>query len=284
VRTRKIALLAVLLLAGLSTACTRLADRDFIGNSLHTGSWSKGYTSSDSLVVASYNIRYGQNLDQAITDLRADPMLAAADILLLQEMDDAGTERIARELGYNFVYYAATIHPEFDQPFGNAVLSHAPISQHYFIALPVRSPFPVTSRIAVVARVGTDEESVVVVSIHTSTVAVEREVRLEQFQSVRDSMLAFEGPVVIGGDFNTPTYDDLRMLRDEMRAQDLQHALPPTPTAHVPWWQKPFDIRANLDHFFYRELKLRRNGVSTDATASDHLPVWAVFEWQTVRR
>jgi endonuclease/exonuclease/phosphatase family metal-dependent hydrolase len=268
-----------LLLAGLASACARVADRDFIAETMREGSFGEADARKDSLVVASYNIQYGQNVDQAIEDLRSDPWCATADILLLQEMGPDGTETMARELGYDFVYYPATRHPEHDLPFGNAVLSRATILQHYFIALPVKSPFPVTSRIAVVAQIDIQPEPVVAVSLHSSTVVVSREIRLEQFESVRDSLEAFEGVVVIGGDFNTPTYDDVRLLRARMRESQYLHARPPSATAHLPRWQQAFDVQADLDHFFFKGLRLRRNGVATEASASDHLPVWAVFEW-----
>jgi endonuclease/exonuclease/phosphatase (EEP) superfamily protein YafD len=110
-------------------------------------------------------------------------------------------------------------------------------------------------------------------------VVVSREVRLDQFESVRDSLNAYTGPVIVGGDFNTATYDDVRLLRATMREAGYGHARPDVPTAHVPGWQKALGAEADLDHFFHRGLVLRRNGVATGATASDHVPIWAVYEW-----
>jgi endonuclease/exonuclease/phosphatase family metal-dependent hydrolase len=262
------------------SACAKVADRDFIAATMREGAFGEPRALTDSLVIGAYNIQFGQNVDQAIEDLRSSPWLDGADILLLQEMDADGTERIARELGYDFVYYPATLHPRHDQPFGNAVLSRWPITQHYFIALPVQSPFPVTSRIAVVAQIDTGGEPLVAASIHSSTVVVSRAVRLEQFESVRDSLQSYEGPVIVGGDFNTATYDDVRLLRKTMREAGYGHARPDEPTAHVPGWQRALGAEPDLDHFFHRGLELRRNGVVASATASDHYPIWAVFEWE----
>jgi endonuclease/exonuclease/phosphatase family metal-dependent hydrolase len=280
-RSNRIACTLLAALAALAGSCTRVADRNYIAESMHTGSYSPARTTSDSLVVGSYNIQYGENIDQAIIDLHSDPMIESSDILLLQEMGPGGTERIAEEFGFDFVYYAATLHPEHDRPFGNAVLSRAPILQHYFIALPVASPFPVTSRIAVVAQIDTWPEPVVAVSVHTSTVMVERSVRLEQYDSLRDSLMRFEGPTIIGGDFNTPSYEDVRLLRARMREEGFLHVRPTAPTAHLPWWYAPMNFEGLLDHLFYRRMALRRNGVVEDATASDHVPIWAVFGWDT---
>lgn len=269
----------LLLVALALSACAKVADRDYIAATMREGSFGEPRPIADSLVVGSYNIQFAQNVDQAIEDLRADPWLARADLLLLQEMDPDGTEQVARELGYEFVYYPATQHPRHDLPFGNAVLSRWPILRHYFVALPVQSPFPVTSRIAVVAQIDTGAGTMVAVSIHSSTVVVSRAVRLEQFESVRDSLTAYTGPVIVGGDFNTATYDDVRLLRATMREAGYGHARPGEPTAHVPEWQKALGAEADLDHFFHRGLVLRRNGVATGATASDHVPIWAVYEW-----
>ena len=282
-RTSWIACTLVAALAALASSCTRMADRNYIAESMHTGTHSPARTTSDSLVVGSYNIQYGENVEQAIADLHSDPKIEGADILLLQEMGPEGTERIAREFGFDFVYYAATLHPKHDRPFGNAVLSRAPILQHYFIALPVASPFPVTSRIAVVAQIDTWPEPVVAVSVHTSTVMVERSVRLKQYDSIRDSLMGFDGPMIIAGDFNTPSYEDIRLLRARMRDEGLLHVRSTIPTAHLPWWYAPLNFEGLLDHMFYRRMALRHNGVVESATASDHVPIWAVFDWDTDR-
>lgn len=271
-----------LLLLTLATlgACSRTADPRFVAGSLRSGSFARPNPPADSLVVASYNIQYGQRVREAIGDLRQDPHLANADLLLLQEMDGDGCARIAEALGFDFVYYAASVHPKYDRPFGNAVLSRWPIVEHRFINLPVESPFPVTARIAVAAEVASPRGGLIVVSLHTSTVMVERETRMRQYVSVRDSLDAWTGPVIVGGDFNTPTYDDVRLLRQRMRDRGYRHVRPAVPTAQIPAWQATLGIQADLDHFFYRGLALRHNGVAPETTASDHLPVWAVFAWE----
>ena len=273
-------ILPVLLLAALLGSCARMADPVFVAASFESGDFATPNPDADSLVAVTYNIQYGEHVEDAIEDLRRQPLLARADLLLLQEMDGEGCARIAEALGYDFVYYAASIHPKHDQAFGNAVLSRWPILEHRFLALPLQSPFPVTGRIAVAAQVATPHGPLTVVSLHTSTVVVERPVRLEQYELVRDALDSWQGPVIIGGDFNTPTHEDVNLLRQRMRERGYLHVRPPAPTARVPRWQALLGIRPDLDHFFYRGLGLRSNGVDASATASDHLPVWAVFEWE----
>ena len=45
------------------------------------------------LKVVTYNICLGRNVEQAIEEFRSLEPLQAADIILLQEMDEVGTER-----------------------------------------------------------------------------------------------------------------------------------------------------------------------------------------------
>src|SRR5688572_1139774 len=53
---------------------------------------------ADTLRIVSYNIEFALRVDSAIVVLR-DSVLRGADVVLLQEMDDAGTRRIAETLG-----------------------------------------------------------------------------------------------------------------------------------------------------------------------------------------
>lgn len=77
----------------------------------------------DSLIVASYNIQYGERIGLAAKDLSSNRRLRAADLIFLQEMDPIGTRTLARELGYDFVYFPASRHPKHHRLFGNAILS-----------------------------------------------------------------------------------------------------------------------------------------------------------------
>ena len=56
-----------------------------------------------------------------------DVTLANPDIVLLQEMDEAGTAAIADSLGMNWIYYPASVASHHD--FGNAILSCWPLEQ-----------------------------------------------------------------------------------------------------------------------------------------------------------
>ena len=132
---------------------------------------------ADTIVVASYNIQYGEKIAEALDDLLAEPHLARADVLLLQEMDPRGCDRIARERGYDYVYYPASVHPHHDRLFGNAILTRGEIRACGFIELPKHGILSGTNRIAVVAEIRFGARSLRAVSLHTSTPMLSQEQR-----------------------------------------------------------------------------------------------------------
>src|SRR5687768_11886043 len=78
--------------------------------------------------VVTFNVKFAREVDRAARLLREHEELRDADVVALQEMDAEGTERIARALGMDFVYYPAIRHPASDRDFGNAILSRWPLS------------------------------------------------------------------------------------------------------------------------------------------------------------
>lgn len=235
----------------------------------------------DSLRVVSYNIRFGENLDQAAADLRADPRLAGADVLLLQEMQPEGCERLARELGYDYVYYPASIHPHHDKLFGNAILARGRILAQGFVPLPTTGPFAGTQRLAVWADVEFGARRLRVVSLHASTLMVPAEQRRGQIRRLVAALAPVEGPLLVGGDFNTVSAHEVRRLAQDLRRLDLREArLGDRDTGDSGWWRW-VGFSAPLDHLFSRGLRAGSAGVATGATASDHYPVWAVLGWDS---
>ena len=120
--------------------------------------------------VASFNIAWARKTDEAIALIQADPGLAAADLFMLQEMDEASAAKIAKALGLHHVYYPATLHPKTDRNFGNALLSRWPIENDSKLILPHTSWQLRTQRIAVLGTVRIGEERVTVVTSHFGTI------------------------------------------------------------------------------------------------------------------
>src|SRR5438105_15169967 len=68
--------------------------------------------------VVSFNVKYGRNVTGAAALLGGDVRLQGADVIALQEMDEAGVSCLARTLGLNYVYYPASVHPATHRNFG----------------------------------------------------------------------------------------------------------------------------------------------------------------------
>ena len=73
----------------------------------------------ETIRVVSFNVKFAE----PIAVFRDTPALREPDILALQEMDAPGTERIARALEMNSIFFPAAIHPKTGRDFGNALLS-----------------------------------------------------------------------------------------------------------------------------------------------------------------
>ena len=262
-------------------ACAKMVDYNEADAPLHQGSHGEPVPARvDSFRVVSYNIQYGEDIDLALDDLEADPLLDEADIILLQEMDPEGTEAIARALGRHFVYYPAAVHPHHARLFGNAVLSRWPITAHSVLMLPHGHPFSGHRRIAVAADVDLGGVTLHVVSVHLATVVMPQDERLEQVTAALDSLGAASGPTIIGGDFNTITSYEVTLVRRIFRRAGFRWArLPPGSTVKK-MLQTIVGQDLILDHIFYRELQLLDTGIAEEAEASDHLPISALFGWQ----
>jgi len=83
----------------------------------------RGADLSGPLRAVSFNIAYAVHIDRALEVLRESEALRDPDVLALQEMDAPGTERIAKALGMNAVYFPSGVHPKHERDFGCAVLS-----------------------------------------------------------------------------------------------------------------------------------------------------------------
>ena len=219
--------------------------------------------------VVSYNISYGDAVDEAISELTEFEELNDADIILLQEMDEVGAETIARSLGYNFVYYPASIHSHHNKNFGNAILSKWPISDPEKIILPYENPRNQQTRIAVKAVVTIDGIQIPTYNVHTETFWLGSKKRNAQIDALVDSIDESYQYAIVGGDFNTLTPGSLEYLEAKFAQIGMERASAGAGySAGVP----PFVF--TLDHVFAKGMPVMKAGNSEQAKASDHLPIW----------
>ncbi|MBI3081751.1 MAG: endonuclease/exonuclease/phosphatase family protein, partial [Gemmatimonadetes bacterium] len=152
--------------------------------------------------VVTFNVQFGRHVDRLIELLQLAGSADGADIVTLQEVDPAQTDRLAQALGMAYVYYPAVVHPRSGRDFGNAVLSRWPIVDDRKVILPHHGRFRDSQRAATAATVVVGDDSLRVYSVHLSTmVEVAPSSRREQARTVLADAARLRR-VVVGGDLN----------------------------------------------------------------------------------
>lgn len=219
----------------------------------------------DTLRVVSFNVAFARHVDRAAQVLTTDAAVRDADVVLLQEMDSAGTQRLAGALGTAYVYYPAILHRRSRRQFGNAVLSRWPVVADAKLRLPHVSRYGRTQRTATAVTLQVGGTLLRVYSTHLGTVAdVGSAGRRDQLRAILADAAAYPR-VVVGGDMNSGTVGRV--------AAAAGYAWP---TA-----QGPRTTRlGRWDHIFLKGLASPERapaGTVLDVRgASDHRAVWAV--------
>jgi endonuclease/exonuclease/phosphatase family metal-dependent hydrolase len=265
-----------LLLTGclILAACSTFRNYESPEEPRYSGSYAAAPPLFDGAIkVVSYNIKLGIKIDQAVSDLTGNAALADADILLLQEMDPAGVEEIARRLRANYVYYPASVQPATGKDFGNAVLSRWPIGSSRKILLPHARPFRGERRIAVFATIQVGRSVVLAASVHIETMWLGDEKRLDQLRAVIENVPGDARFVVVGGDLNTLSLDSVRAAERVFRRagfRAVSEGIGPTVRGEPTGLIAP-----QSDHIFIRGMTPLEKGKARKARASDHYPIWA---------
>lgn len=195
------------------------------------------YTRSPAPAKESYrflawNIERGIHFDAQLDQLKTHAYLASCDVLLLTETDvgmarsanHAVAQEFARELGMHYAFapcYLSLVkgsgverHVEGENQLalhGNAVLSRYPLRDVQPIHLAngkdkmAGGEKRLGRQTAVSAEIEFPNGSVRVVSLHLDAQSTQRH-RRDQMRDILD-WLPGEGPAVIGGDWNTSTYN-----------------------------------------------------------------------------
>ena len=223
----------------------------------------------DEIKVITWNIKFSEKIDTAITELDTVTELQNADIILLQEMDEIGVETIAQALKLNDVYYPASVHSHHNKNFGNAILSKWPLSNPVKVQLPYANPKNQQTRIATRAVVTIGRKQIPVYSVHTETMWLSEANRMEQFDTLAADIGENSPYIIIGGDFNTLTEHSAEILLARFEQADLEYASAgAAPTFTVD------GLAFTSDHIFTRGMTVLASGVWPHTNASDHFPVW----------
>jgi len=237
-----------------------------------------------SFTVVSFNIKFGERPEQA-SDALARAELDSVDVLLLQEVDLRSTVVVAEMLDHNYVYYPAAIHPATERQFGLAVLSPWPIRGDRKILLPWLESGDDARKIAVAATVWPHGQPVGIINTHLQSglTPVKTGDQLQAITGcVYTQVCRHDGApmldnlpyYVLAGDLNTRTRDSLRVADEVLGWSGLTRV----PEIGRTFRYFPF----GFDHIYgSRDLEVRSSGVITGLgdTGSDHLPIFAVFDF-----
>ena len=228
------------------------------------------------LKVITWNIKFAQEVEQAIKELQEVEGLQDTDVLLLQEMEETAVDQIARELQYNYVYFPASIHTENDSNFGNAILSKWPLTDAEKIILPHENPKNEQMRIATKAITTIDDLEIALYSVHTETIWLSGEKRLDQVEEII-AHLDDRDFIFVGGDFNSATEGSVATLDEKFAEANMERiSKNAEPTVEIG------GIGFSADHIFARDGVLIENGVWSDTKASDHYPVWVTVSLEDI--
>ncbi len=266
----------------LTLACENVENFDEVEQPRFEGHYAIGkkISAPANLKVVTFNIEFALEIESAIEELGTDENLKGADVIFLQEMDEVGTDAIAKELDYNYVYYPSNKNKN-DQLFGLAILSKWPLTNDEKIQLPHTTPINNRKRIAITAETVVGEKVIRLYNIHPGTLSLPKAHRREQFESLVKHLRIIElsqdvDHAIIAGDFNTDKSVDIEYLVNLYGEEGFIWA-----SEEVgPTWQKFSGLaKFTLDHIFSRGLILSAAGKPESTQASDHLPVWVDLEF-----
>jgi endonuclease/exonuclease/phosphatase (EEP) superfamily protein YafD len=224
------------------------------------------------ITAVSYNINFGEYIDEAIDDLSHVP---APDVIMLQEMDEEGTDRIAQTMKMDYIYYPASVH-RHNKNFGNAVLTRWPILQTQKLILPRRHPANQQMRIATKAKLEVEETAVCIYCVHTEVYLTSRQYRRDQIQAITGDILNAGEHVIVGGDFNTVRRTSIRRLVDYFAAMGFIRAS----KGVGPTVKKMLVSPSAADHIFTRGMTVVDAGRQKVINGSDHYPIWVQLAFE----
>ena len=192
--------------------------------------------------AVAWNIQRGSHFDRLVGALRDHPELARADVLLLSEVDHgmgrSSNRHVARELAralgmsYAFAVSYLALEDDFGENAdavtstlalaGSAILTRAPIVRAVNARVPaVRDKFGSSEKRlgrkrATIAAIASEAGPITFAQAHLDSNADARQ-RCVQLDAILDEAEQLGGPIVLGGDLNTTTYQyssTARLVRD----------------------------------------------------------------------
>jgi endonuclease/exonuclease/phosphatase family metal-dependent hydrolase len=242
------------------------------------------------LTIVCFNLLRGLRLTKVLGALRHHPLLAAANVVCLQEVDRGNGRTggldlaglIARELALNLVYGIEFYELNKGRrsgggDCGNAILTNLPFDRPRIIPLPdgfdwskSRTQPRIGRRMAVAIDLAWGGAKVRIVNAHLENQCLAR-YRRHQLQSILDAEAGAGGPTILVGDMNTFLFREARHFSTLAARHGFADAMPLRPRGT---WGRFF----KLDWILVRGLRVSASGICRDVTGSDHKPLWAKVE------
>ena len=243
------------------------------------------YSERKELKVASFNIEFANKMEEAVNLLQSEE-LGDVDVLLLQEMDEAGTDLLARALNMAYVYYPAIFHPGQKKNVGNAVLSKRPILEHRKLKLPHPSLYPIIRKMktyhfrkmATIAGIDVNGKMIYFYSSHGAAFNPSKNRKGMSEAFLNDAKNHGYTHCVVGGDFNSVGEGDINSISQVFTADGFSW-----PSKNlgrtimkIRWFISFFPKKAfAADHIFAKGFETIESGKVNNHNVSDHMVIWA---------
>jgi endonuclease/exonuclease/phosphatase (EEP) superfamily protein YafD len=147
----------------------------------------------------------------------------------------------------------------------------APSLKQAFLSSPDQEPVSKTPKmlLATLYPVAESEKNLLALNMHAlNFVSLEKYKR--HLDQIAEMLRGHDGPVILGGDFNTWNAARLRHFYQLMEQSGLQEVSLSRP-------RRLRHFNRHLDHIFYRDLRLENAEVLNGINSSDHHPITATF-------
>ena len=245
---------------------------------------------SSKIKVVSFNIEFSQNIEGAISLLQQEP-LNSADVILLQEMDEKGTERIAESLCMSYTYYPAIYHPKHGKNVGNAILTKWKIKNCQKVKLPHPSTYPklfkginyIFRKTATIANIEIQGQVIKFASTHAAAFNTTQK-RKEFAEAIVNELKDSKGGItIVGGDFNSLGNADIEATSSSFTTSGFHWA---SENIGITVSTKKSILKSipsnafQLDHLFVKGMHVHDMGKVDQKGVSDHLPIWVDLEFK----
>lgn len=215
---------------------------------------------ADHIVLYSWNI-YKQKLNDSIPELSY--MLNKADIVLLQEARESETLMSLIESNQ---FKAIQVVAFKDGYYANGVMTISKVPPIRYTAQKYSEPwirFPKSGLISVYPL--SNQQQLMVANFHAVNFSLGLKDFTQQLKTVFEILNQHQGPIVLGGDFNTWKKSRYLYIKRVIRSLNLKEI-------DYPIDQRTKVMGKILDHVFVRQLQIKE-AKTYDISASDHNPI-----------